>query len=191
MSVSKEILEGCKLQNATCQEMTYTHYYGFLMSVGLRYIEDSSDVKFMVNESFFKAFTKIEQYDITIPFEIWIRRIMINTCIDFLRKNKNEKFNISLSNQVENYVVQQNSVINYAELSIEKNHLANLLKKVPETSRKVFSLFAIEGYSHKEIAELLQINEGTSKWHTNNARQILKAQLSEYVQKSKKTLYAK
>jgi RNA polymerase sigma factor (sigma-70 family) len=191
MSISKEILEGCKLQNATCQEMTYTHYYGFLMSIGLRYIDDTSDVKFMINESFFKAFTKIEQYDITIPFEIWIRRIMINTCIDFLRKNKKEKFNVSFNSEIANNITDQNSVINYAELNIEKNHLANLLKKVPETSRKVFSLFAIEGYSHREIGELLGINEGTSKWHTNNARQILKAQLSEYVQKTKKTLYAK
>jgi RNA polymerase sigma factor (sigma-70 family) len=192
MSISNDILKGCKDNNNTCQELVYKHYYGYLYAIGVRYIEDVSDVKLMINESFFKAFTKMEQYDFAMPFEIWVRRIMINNCIDFLRKNKKEKNKISLSEEyVHNTVSTQQSIINYAEIQIETKHLEALLKQVPETSRKVFCLFAIEGYSHREISEVLMINEGTSKWHVNNARQILKAQLTEYVKKNQIKSYAK
>jgi RNA polymerase sigma factor (sigma-70 family) len=191
MSVSNDILKGCINNNSTCQELVYKYYYGYLYAIGVRYIDDVSDAKLMINESFFKAFTKIHQYDFAIPFEIWIRRIMINNCIDFLRKHKKEKNKISLSEEYNGTIATQQSTINYAEIQIESNHLETLLKKVPETSRKVFCLFAVDGYSHKEISELLLINEGTSKWHVNNARQILKSQLTEYVKKNQIKSYAK
>lgn len=191
MSIGKEILEGCKNNNNTCQELVYKHYYGYLLAIGYRYISDTNDAKLMVNESFFKAFTKMEQYDINIPFEIWIRRIMINSCIDFLRKGKKDKFNVALSSDSEHFFTENNS-ISYAEINIESQHLEALLEKVPETSRKVFYLFAVEGYSHKEIATLVDINEGTSKWHVNNARRLLKEQLSGFLKKNDKVkLYAK
>jgi RNA polymerase sigma-70 factor (ECF subfamily) len=188
MSINKAILEGCINYNKHCQEQVYQHYYGYLLTIGNRYIADIDDSKLMVNESFFKAFTKIDQYDISIPFEIWIRRIMINNCIDFLRKNKKEKYTIPLQNHEIYYATNSES---YAEINIASEYLEKLLLSVPSTSRKVFSLFAIEGYSHKEISELLEINEGTSKWHVNNARKILKEKLSEYVKKNKVTVYAK
>jgi RNA polymerase sigma factor (sigma-70 family) len=191
MPVSADILKGCVNQNNTCQELVYKHYYGYLYSIGLRYIEDISDTKLMVNESFFKAFTKINQYDFAVPFEIWIRRIMINNCIDFIRKNKKEKNKISLSDAYDNTLATQQTIINYAELQIETSYLQSLLQKVPETSRKVFYLFAVDGYSHKEISEVMDINEGTSKWHVNNARRILKGQLTEYVKKNQIKSYAK
>lgn len=183
MPISFDILEGCKKNNSVCQQQVYNHYYGYMLAIGYRYITDTNDAKMLINESFFKAFTKIEQYNDSMPFEIWIRRIMINTCIDFLRKNKKEKFNIAVNE--ENLSVHTNASINYAEINIESEHLIALMQHVPNTSRKVFYLFAIEGYSHKEIAELLDINEGTSKWHVNNARKILKEQLGELVKKNK------
>jgi RNA polymerase sigma-70 factor (ECF subfamily) len=157
----------------------------------MRYLEEVNDVKLMVNESFFKTFTKMDRYDSNIPFEIWIRRIMINNCIDFLRKNKKEKLHTSLSDAHYNETSIQGPTLNYVELQIETKHLEGLLKKVPETSRRAFCLFAIEGYSHKEIGELMEINEGTSKWHVNNARNILKLQLHEYVKKNQIKSYAK
>ncbi len=179
MQISAEILEGCINNKSLCQEIVYKNYYGFLIAIGNRYLNDNSDVKLMVNETFFKAFTKIHLYNKEILFEIWLRRIMINNCIDYLRKNKKIKFNETSVENINDFGTTSNS-INYAELKIEATHLQNLLIQVPETSRKVFCLFAIEGYTHKEIAELLQINEGTSKWHVNNARKVLKNLLEQY-----------
>ncbi len=190
MSLSKDVIEGCIHNNRTSQEVTYQHYYGFMLSIGLRYIDDYNDAKLMVNESFFKVFTKIKQYDTHIPFEVWMRRIMINTCIDFLRKNKKQKFNISLAEEKNQYQVEQLSTINHTEAHVEKAALDAMLLKVPETSRKAFCLFAIDGYSHKEISDILGINEGTSKWHVNNARKILKSLLQLVVKKNEKKNYA-
>ncbi len=179
MQINQNIIEGCISQNRTCQEMAYKHFYGYLIAVGNRYLNDTNDVKLMVNETFFKAFAKIDSYNKDIVFEVWLRRIMINNCIDFLRKTKKVRFHETNVEDFGNTNYESNT-INYAEFSIEANHLKNMLLQVPETSRKVFCLFAIEGYSHKEISEILEINEGTSKWHVNNARKILKKEVIDY-----------
>jgi RNA polymerase sigma factor (sigma-70 family) len=191
MTISNDILEGCKNNNSTCQELLYKHYYGFLLAIGLRYINDQSDARLVTNESFFKIFTKIAKYESHIPFEFWIRRVMINTCIDFIRKNKKEKFKVELTAENQDHYFDHQSTINYAEVYIEAGHLTNLLQSVPETSRKVFYLFAIDGYSHKEIGTLLEINEGTSKWHVNHARQILKKLIHTHLKKTDLSNYAK
>jgi RNA polymerase sigma factor (sigma-70 family) len=191
MTISNDILEGCKNSNNTCQELLYKHYYGFLLAIGLRYINDQSDARLVTNESFFKIFTKIKQYDNHIPFEYWIRRVMINTCIDFIRKNKKEKFKVELNNENQDYYLHNRNSMNYAEVHIEAGHLTDLLRSVPETSRKVFYLFAIDGYSHKEISSLLDINEGTSKWHVNHARQVLKKIIHTHLKKTDVSNYGK
>ncbi len=191
MTVSIDILNGCRNNKSTCQETVYQQYYGFMYSIGKRYIDETNDIKHLVNDSFFKAFTKITQYNTEVPFEVWLRRIMINTCIDFIRKNKKEK---AVQLVADDYVLENNNTtvsINYSEIQIEKEHLTNLLLKVPDMSRKAFYLFVIDGYSHKEIGELLGINEGTSKWHISNARMLLKAQLTNYVKKNEVNVYAK
>lgn len=178
MAINQTILEGCIAHQAKSQELAYAHYYGYMLTVGMRYVDDVNDAKMLINESFFKAFTKIAQYNITIPFEIWIRRIMINTCIDYLRKNKKTKFNITLTNAVVSTTEAYLYTKNEADSNIETAYLTRLLNTVPETSRKAFYLFAVDGYSHKEIGQLLGISEGTSKWHISNARKILQQKIN-------------
>jgi RNA polymerase sigma-70 factor (ECF subfamily) len=159
--------------------------------VGNRYLDELNDVKMLVNESFLKAFTKIDSYENSIPFTYWLRRIMINTCIDHLRKYKKEKYTVPIELENEYAAVQQNADISEVEGKIEAAYLHQILELVPNTSRKVFFLFVLEGYSHKEIATMLEINEGTSKWHVNNTRTILKKHLLHLDAKNKKTSYAK
>jgi RNA polymerase sigma factor (sigma-70 family) len=187
VSISLQILEGCKNQNNTSQQIVYNSYYGLLLNIGMRYFNEINDAKLMVNESFFKIFTKIDSYNNQIAFEAWISRIMINTCIDNWRKTKKIKINeITVETHYDDQISQSYSI---SSQKIEHDFLISLLDKVPEVSRKVFLLFAIEGYSHKEIGSLLNINEGTSKWHVNNARKILKELIINYqISFEKKTL---
>jgi RNA polymerase sigma factor (sigma-70 family) len=191
MSLHPDILRGCLENNRQCQKQLYDQYYDFLMGVCYRYAPNNGDARFLVNEGFFKILTKIDRYDKIIPFEVWIRRVMINTIIDAFRKNKKEKQLVVLQEEPALASHQQHADMNYAEAHIEAVHLQKMLQKVPDVSRKVFNLFAIDGYSHKEIAELLNITEGTSKWHVSNARQLLKAQLISYLKKTELRSYAK
>lgn len=173
MALSENILNGCIHRDKTCQEIVYQQFYGMLLAIGMRYFNDVNDAKFLVNEAYFKIFTKIESYNQAIAFEGWITRVMVNTCIDHWRKTKKIKINeINVSEYFEN---PKDSTANEIGLKIESEYLINLLQQVPDVSKKVFLLFAVEGFSHREIANLLNINEGTSKWHVNNARKILKS----------------
>lgn len=191
MSISPDLLQGCLSNNRHCQKQLYEQYYGFLAGVCSRYIQDMSEVRHLVNDGFFKILTKIDKYDTAIPFEVWIRRVMINTVIDYFRKTKKEKKLVVLQEEPALAGHQHHTGINYAEIQIEAGHLETMLRQVPDISRKVFNLFAIDGYPHREIAEMLGITEGTSKWHVSNARQILKSQLAGYLKKTEPRLYAK
>lgn len=189
MAINKDILEGCLSNNRQCQKILYEQYFPFLMGVCYRYVPDMNEARFLVNEGFFKILTRLEKYDTHIPFEVWIRRVMVNTVIDHFRKNAKRKQMVVLQDEIK----QNNAAsdMNYAEAEVEAEHLQLMLQQVPEVSRRVFNLFAIDGYSHKEIAALLQITEGTSKWHVSSARQVLRGLLKQYLKKTELQSYAK
>jgi RNA polymerase sigma factor (sigma-70 family) len=190
MPISKEILDGCLENNRHCQKALYDQYFGFLMGICYRYLQDANEARFLVNEGFFKILTRLEKYDQRIPFEIWIRRVMVNTLIDHFRKNAKRKQLVVLQDETKHNLDGAGD-LNYAEAEVETEHLQLMLKQVPEVSRKVFNLFAIDGYSHKEIAEQMQISEGTSKWHVSSARQVLRGLLKQYLNKTELQSYAK
>lgn len=189
MPISKEILDGCQQNNRHCQKMLYEQYYPFLLGICYRYVQDVNDARFLVNEGFFKILTRLDKYDRHIPFEVWIRRVMVNTVIDHFRKNAKRKHLVAL--QEDDGYLQLPGDMNYAETEVEAEYLQQMLLQVPEVSRRVFNLFAIDGYSHKEIAELMQISEGTSKWHVSSARQVLRGLLKQYLKKTELRSYAK
>ncbi len=110
-----------------------------------------------------------------MPFKPWIRRIMVNTLIDEYRKKKSEKERLIY---VDDYFDSHNfSDVNEAISKFDCNQIYDEINKLPEATKKVFNLFVIDGYSHKEIGGMLDISEGTSKWHLNAARQKLKEQI--------------
>lgn len=191
MPISKEILDGCLANNRQSQKMLYEQYFSYLMGVCYRYLQDVNEARFLVNEGFFKILTRLEKYDQRIPFEIWIRRVMVNTIIDHFRKNARRKQMVVLQDDTKHNSTTTAGDMNYAEAEAEAEHLQLMLKQVPEVSRKVFNLFAIDGYSHKEIAELMQITEGTSKWHVSSARSVLRGLLKQYLKKTELQSYAK
>jgi RNA polymerase sigma factor (sigma-70 family) len=149
--------------------------FNVLMSAAYRYYNNEEDAASVTNAAFLKIVTKIDQYQNHVPFEAWIKRIALNEIIDEFRKNKKRKE--MFVPESEEYEEETNySDIDY---EIEAEYLNNMLRQLPKATRTVFNLFAIDGYSHKEVGEQLGITVETSKWHMKEARKRLKVMLTQ------------
>ena len=147
------------------------------MSICVRYKNNEEDAKALVNAGFLKIVTNLHKYREEVPFEAWVRRIMLNTVFDDFRKWKKEDEHMRYTDFEENNYEALYSENNKALEQMDLDSLNRLLHKLPPVSREVFNLYAIDGYSHKEIGEMLGISEGTSKWHVSTARKALKKML--------------
>ena len=173
MLIDKSLLEDCRNNKRRAQFELYRKCYGILMSICLRYEKNSMDAEEILNMGFLKIVTKLDKYTDNIPFEAWIRRIMINTIIDEFRKNKKEKEALEYTDF--NGVHENKSVTqNEADLMYDAEELQIMIRQLPNVTQKVFNMHVIDGFSHKEIAEELSMSVGTSKWHVSNARKILR-----------------
>jgi RNA polymerase sigma factor (sigma-70 family) len=178
MNIQPQLITLCIKQDRKAEYELYRLTYSYLMSICLRYSKDRDTASEALNIGFLKILKNVANYKPEIPFKVWIRRIMINTLIDEYRKQKREKARVSY---VEEYFDSSDfSDVNEALNRISYNQILEQINLLPEATKKVFNLFAIDGYSHKEIGEMLTISEGTSKWHLNAARQKLK----EYIENS-------
>jgi len=144
------------------------------MSVAFRYKNNEEDAKSLAISSFLKVLKNIEKYSVEIPFEAWIRRISINNAIDDFRKNRRRKDIIEYKDEIK---FEKNYTVNEYELEINAEELNDMLFLLPKATNVVFNLFAIDGFSHKEISEKLGITTNTSKWHVKEARKKLKTLL--------------
>lgn len=169
------LIEGCLRGERSAQEKLYKKYYGKMMGLCLRYTQNNDDAMETLNTGFLKVFTNIGKYNYTSALGTWIYNIVRNTCIDHLRANL--KFNQNVSIDKEDFFEIQSDSNPLDKLMAQD--LLRILKTLPQTTGLVFNLFAIEGFSHKEISEQLQITEGTSKWHMCEARKLLKARLEQ------------
>jgi len=173
MHIDQQLLEDCFRGNERAQYELYEKCYGILLSVCKRFAKDGDEEGVLLNTGFLKILNGLESYKSNVPFEAWIRRIMINTIIDDHRKNKKYKETI----EYRETIVEPKSggmEYNQADLQFDAEQLLQFVRSLPPMSAKVFNLFAIDGYTHKEISGMLGISEGTSKWHLNNARSKLK-----------------
>ena len=125
----------------------------------------------ILNDSFYKIFTKLDQYSFQGAFEGWIRKIVVNTLTDHLRKNIKDTAVKEL--QPEDAFIDSNAVE-----KLSHKELLKIIETLPETHRAIFNLFVFENYSHKEISTLLNINENNSRWHLNDARRRLKEKIN-------------
>ena len=175
-------LEGCKKHDRESQRMLYKHHYAYAMSICLRYAQTKEEAREILNDGFMKVFSKIAQYNPETSFQGWLRRIMINTARDHYRKELKHYHQSSVDDATQSLVVG-------ASVFEELGH-QDLMKLVQELSpayRAVFNLYAIDGYNHKEIGQILGISEGTSKSNLMKAREVLKNKL----QKNQNVGYAK
>ena len=163
-----ELIRGCVTQDRKSQKMLYKAFYGFAMAICLRYASDRDEAAEIMNTGFFKVFTKIESFDASRPFKAWLGRIMTNASIDHYRAN----LKMAYADDLETAEHLDDGT--YTDSNLNYQDLLKLIQKLPQAYRTVFNLFAIDGYSHEEIAEMLNINIGTSKSNLFKARQKLK-----------------
>lgn len=178
MTIQPKLIALCIKKDRKAEYELYKLTYSYLMNICMRYSKDKDTASESLNTGFLKILKSLATYKPEIPFKVWIRKVMINTLIDEYRKNKREREKITY---VEEYYDSSDfSDVNEALNRINYNQLLAQINLLPEATKKVFNLFAIDGYSHKEIGDMLMISEGTSKWHLNAARQKLK----QYIENS-------
>ncbi len=170
------VIGDCKKGNRLAQEKLYKSFYSVMMNICVRYTRNEDDAIEVLNTAFYKVFKNIHTYTSgkAAPFT-WIRTIVINTCLNFIR-SKNKEINVNEIEDAADIYIHPEAI---TQMSSEEILL--LVRQLPPATQAVFNLYIIDGYAHKEIAGLLQISEGTSKWHVSEARKILQQQLKEYV----------
>ncbi|WP_438426311.1 RNA polymerase sigma factor [Aquimarina macrocephali] len=164
-----QLIKRCKKKNAQAQEQLYRLYSSKLFSICLKYSNDASSAEDTLQDAFITIFDKIGQYKNQGSFEGWIKRITINTALQKYRKQK--VFDIINEEQIEEVEVE----VDEEEISLD--YLLEIIQQLPDRYRLVFNLYVLDGYSHKEVAEMLQISIGTSKSNLARARNILKEKL--------------
>lgn len=177
--VTQQLLSDATNGDRRAQFQLYKRCFNVLMGVCLRYRRSEEDAAAMLNVGFLKIVSQLEKYKPEIPFEAWIRKIMVNTLIDDFRKNR--KVNELIENQDFTDTSYHNRLVDFntAKLHFDTAQLEAMIRSLPPMSSKVFNLFAIDGYGHLEIGKLLGISEGTSKWHLSFARQRLREMLQQ------------
>lgn len=181
MQISKELIARCRKHERAAQFELYRDCYGILMAVCLRYEKNKEDAEELLNLAFYKILTRLDKYNDDTPFEAWIRRITINTVIDEFRKKNRDRH--AFFDQLEGHVPVSSMDFNEADRQFDAEELEIMIRELPPVSQKVFNLYVIDGYNHKEIGEMLGISEGTSKWHLSTARKTLKKKLKGFVSK--------
>jgi len=169
-----DIISGCKKGDRKAQERLYKNYYRAMITVCLRYTKNDEDAVEVLNNGFLKVFRSIQRYESSqASLYTWIRTIVVNTCLDFIKqKQRIEKVN-ELNDDTEVHIAPE--VIS----KMKTAELLNQVRRLAPATQAVFNLYAIEGYSHKEIARLLNISEGTSKWHLSEARKNLQQLINQ------------
>jgi RNA polymerase sigma factor (sigma-70 family) len=175
MITEQEIINGCLKRKRKAQKILFERYHATLMGICMRYAKNKSEAEDILLMGFTRIFQKIESYSAAGSFEGWLRRIVINVAIDNFRRNKKNYYFETLEDSTFNS--------EYADYIPDSFAMADILKTVqslPNGYRIVFNLYAIEGYSHQEIAELLGVSESTSKTQYLKARKKLQSMLAEY-----------
>ena len=169
-----DIISGCKKDDRKAQEKLYRNYYRAMMTVCLRYTRNDEDAVEVLNNGFLKVFRNIHRYESgQATLYTWIRTIVVNSCLDFIKKKQKPEMIGEWNDEAEVHIDPE--VIS----KIKTNELLQHVRKLPPATQAVFNLYVIEGYGHKEIGQLLNISEGTSKWHLSEARKNLQQLITE------------
>tara|TARA_R110002124_G_scaffold276032_2_gene446694 strand:- start:745 stop:1305 length:561 start_codon:yes stop_codon:yes gene_type:complete len=166
----KEMIQLAVENNRQAQQQIYSRFSPKMLSICRLYVKDLQLAEDIMITSFMKAFSNLKSFGHNGSFEGWIRRIMVNECISFLRVHK------KVSYIEDAFYLEESTEIDAFELETEDIQL--MIDNLPDGYKMVFNLYAIEGYKHKEIATMLGINEGTSKSQLSHARKILQQQIN-------------
>lgn len=175
----KDLIAKCKKQDREAQSLLYKRYADVLFGQCLKYTSNYEEAKDHLQESFITIFSKIHQYQGKGSFEGWMKRIAINTVLQSYRKKR------ELPLEKEEWIKAKETEEDFAgedfkDTTVPLSFLLHIVRELPERYRMVFNLYVLDGYSHKEIAEMLKIAEGTSKSNLSRARANLANKIKEY-----------
>ena len=185
------LLQECLRENINAQKILYKKFFPKMIAVCLRYLKNKEDASEVLNNAFLKVFEKLKQYRSTGSLEGWIKRIVINTSLDFIRSNKSYREKFILMDEFSSFgspdpAGQAELDFPEAEMHLDKEEIFKLVSELPPATRIVFNMYVIDEFSHKQIAQQLNISTGTSQWHLSNARKILKIKINDAVNKKNK-----
>lgn len=167
------ILSGCLRGDRVSQKNLFDCYSGKMLAVCMRYAKHKMEAEDLLQDGFIKVFTNLDQYKGDGPFEQWMRRIMINNAIKKYHKKSNQNESYQLE-YVPEQTVEPDAIDHLAE-----SELYQMIEELPDGYKVVFNLYAIEGFSHKEIADLLHIEESTSRSQLVKARKVLQDKITK------------
>ncbi len=170
-----ELIEGCIKENKVCQKALYDRFSGKMYSLCLRYAENREDAEDIMHDGFIKVLNNIQQFKASGSLEGWVRKIMVNTAIQHLVSEKRSA--IGMSSAFRDDVDFEDSNEWNVISTMSASEIMKLISELPVGYRTVINLFAIDGYSHDEIAQMLKINESTSRSQLSKARKMLKERI--------------
>lgn len=172
--LTEDLIASCKLGNRKAQEMLYKRYASKMLGVCMRYATDKMEAEDMLQNGFIKVFGKIKDFKGDGSFEGWVRRIMVHSSIEYYRKHHKLMQLVDLET-----AGAEQSVNAVAAASLEAKDLLAMIQTLSPGYKMVFNLYAMEGYSHKEIGKMLNMSEGASKSQLSRARAILKEMVNK------------
>ena len=175
MNNYSEIIKACLKGNRLAQNRLYQIFADKMYGVCLRYANNEDEAKDILQDGFIKVFTNLKQFNNKGSFEGWIRRIVVNTALEKFR-DKKQMFAVSMEAEYD----PNNNHYDHILSELSAKDLLKLIQELSPQYKLVFNLYAIEGYSHKEICDILDIKEGTSKSNLSRAREILKEKVNKY-----------
>lgn len=173
-----QLITALKRGESRAHKIVYERFAGKMLAVCTRYCANRDDAEEVMLDGFMRVFEKIGQFREDGSFEGWVRRIMVTESLMFLRRNKQWRQEIPIDE------VTVEPDYEWADTAVHENDLLKMVNQLPDGYRTVFNLYAIEGYAHAEIAEMLGISEGTSKSQLSRARTLLQANLKKLEQVS-------
>ena len=168
-----QLIQGCKKKDAKAQAELYKRFSGVLFSICLRYSPNKVEAEDSLQDAFITIFNKAEQFKEKGSFEGWIKRITVNTVLQ--KYGKQKVFAINDEAQIEDTASED-----VVDNGLPLDYLLSIIQELPQRYRLVFTMYVMDGYSHKEIGEMLGISDGTSKSNLARARGILKTKIDEY-----------
>ena len=179
-----QLLKDCLKQRPEAQKMLYEHFAPLMLGVCFRYTKSVNDAEEVLQEGFVKVFTRLKQFKGDGELGGWIRKIMINTALNYLKTNQKYRYDLSFDEMSLHPVSTENPVVD-----LHAKELSELIRQLPTGFQTIFNLYAVEGYKHVEIASMLGISEGTSRSQYARARILLIEWIEKFSLKEKSGHY--
>ncbi len=177
MNIEKQLIAQCIQGDRKAQLRLYDQCYIYMMSICIRYCKDKHEAGSRLNMSFLKVLQHLGQFDHTGSFKAWVSKITLRSIIDEFRSQQKHYQQHVYYGQLSQEMDWPSEEVNHLAEETDLDHLLAVINRLSPMDKQVFNLFAIDGYGHKEIATMLNISEGTSKWHVHEARKKIKEAL--------------